>query len=87
VKVLTTSFTVQGFAPEAVTTSRGRQPWPANLPDQVRAIKDVMRSSAPLTPQQIASTFRPASRTRVTEILETLTALGQARVDGDRYSI
>jgi hypothetical protein len=46
-----------------------------------------MRSSAPLTPQQIASTFRPASRTRVTEILETLTALGQARVDGDRYSI
>jgi hypothetical protein len=37
--------------------------------------------------QQIAAGFKPASRTRVSEILETLTALGQTRQVDDRYSL
>jgi hypothetical protein len=37
--------------------------------------------------QQIAAGFQPASRARIAEILETLTALGQTRQLDDRYSL
>jgi len=46
---------------------------------KVRAIKDVLRATPNQTAQQIAAAFKPASRTRVQEILDTLTALGQTR--------
>ena len=82
--------TLEGFveeAPAAATTARRKQPWPDTLPEQVRAIKEVLRGSPGQTPQEVASTFRPASRTRVSEILTTLVALGQARSEGDRFSL
>jgi len=45
-----------------------------------------MNGTAPFqTPQQLASGFKPASRTRVSEIIETLTALGQTRKVEDKY--
>ena len=73
---------------EPVAASRRKQPWPATLTDQVRAIKDSLRAHPLQTPQQIATGFKPASRTRVAEILETLTALGQTRLaTEDRYSL
>jgi hypothetical protein len=52
----------------------------------VRAVKDSLRNTAQQTPAQIAAGFRPASRTRVAEILQTLAVLGQVRHEGDRYS-
>ena len=52
---------------------------------QFRVIKDALRATPFQTPQQIASGFKPASRTRVQEILQTLTALGQTRQVDDRY--
>jgi hypothetical protein len=70
---------------EAPAAARRKQPWPATLTDQVRAIKDLLRAAPFQTPQQIASSFRPASRTRVSEILETLTALGQTRQVENRF--
>lgn len=80
--------TLEGFVEEVPTaTTRRKQPWPSTLPEQVRAIKDVLRAAPAQTPQQVASTFRPASRTRITEILSTLVALGQARAEGDRFSL
>ena len=80
--------TLEGFVEEApVVGTRRKQSWPTALPDQVRAIKEAMRSSLPQTPKQIASAFRPASHTRVAEILATLTALGQARTDGRRFTL
>ncbi|HEX5285079.1 MAG TPA: DNA methyltransferase [Bryocella sp.] len=80
--------TLEGFAEEApITTTRKKQPWPGTLPEQVRAIKEVLRNAPAQTPQQIAAAFRPASRTRVAEILSTLVALGQARALGDRFSL
>ncbi len=79
---------LEGFVEEApAAATRRKQPWPGTLPEQVRAIKEALRGSPARTPQQVASTFRPASRTRVGEILATLVALGQARVVGDRYSL
>ena len=63
---------------------RRKPSWPAALPEQVRAVKDVLRATPLQTVQQIATGFKPASRTRIAEILETLTALGQTRQVEDR---
>jgi hypothetical protein len=77
---------LEGLLPDEVpATVRRKQPWPATLTDQVRAIKDSLRAMPFQSPQQIASGFKPASRTRVSEILETLTALGQTRKVEDKY--
>jgi hypothetical protein len=76
------------MAAEPAAATRRKQSWPATLTDQVRAIKDSLRAQPLQTPQQIANGFRPASRTRVAEILETLTALGQTRLaTEDRYTL
>lgn len=75
-----------GMAPVASPApARRKQPWPSGLPEQVRAIKDALRATPMQNAQQIASGFKPASRTRIAEILETLTALGQTRKVEDRY--
>jgi hypothetical protein len=72
---------------EPAVAARRKQPWPATLPDQVRAVKDSLRAVPQQNPAQIAAAFRPASRTRILEILETLTALGQTRHSEGRYSL
>jgi hypothetical protein len=75
-----------GFVPvEEAAAAPRKQPWPATLTEQVRAIKVALRAVPLQTLQQIASGFKPASRTRVAEILQTLTALGQTRQVEDRY--
>ena len=80
--------TLAGLVDEAPSTAaRRKQPWPASIPDQFRVIKDALYAGPLQTPQQIASGFRPAPRTRVAEILATLTALGQARESAGRYSL
>jgi hypothetical protein len=76
-----------GFVDEMPVTTRRKQPWPAAIPDQFSAVRDALRAGPLQTPQQIAASFRPASRTRVAEILATLTALGQARESAGRYSL
>ncbi|MGI4826877.1 MAG: hypothetical protein ACRYFU_01600 [Janthinobacterium lividum] len=86
---LPTQAALGGFLPaKAAIAKLRKQPWPDTLTDQVRAIKDSLRAQPLQTPQQIASGFKPASRTRVTEILDTLTALGQTRLASEqRYSL
>jgi hypothetical protein len=81
--------TLEGFVEETSTAAVRTQPWPGSLPEQVRAIKEVLRGSPAQTPQQVASAFRAAgrTRTRISEILDTLVALGQARSEGNRYSL
>jgi hypothetical protein len=77
-----------GMAPvEGPAATRRKQPWPAGLSDQVRAVKDALRAEPMQNVEQIAAGFKPASRARVAEILETLTALGQTRQVNDRYSL
>lgn len=80
--------TLAGIAPIAgPAPARRKLPWPSALPDQVRAVKDSLRATPMQNAQQIAAGFKPASRMRVAEILETLTALGQTRQVEDRYSL
>ena len=79
---------LEGFTEEAQSKAvQRRQSWPSSIPEQFRVVKEVMRFVNPLSPQQIAANFRPAPRTRIAEILETLTALGQARESAGRYSM
>lgn len=73
---------VEGPAP-----ARRKLPWPTTLAEQVRAIKDSLRATPLQNVHQIAAGFKPASRTRIAEILETLTALGQTRRIEDRYQL
>lgn len=72
---------------EPAIAARRKQPWPATLPDQFRAVKDSWCAVPQQNPAQIDAAFRPASRTRNLEILETLTALGQTRHSEGRYSL
>jgi hypothetical protein len=86
---LPTQATLGGQQPADTAIAKLRkQPCPGALTDQVRAIKDSLRAQPLQTPRQIASGFKPACRTRVIEILETLTALGQTRLaTEDRYTL
>jgi hypothetical protein len=64
----------------------GRLPWPSSLPERVRAVRDyLMQAPAPVPPGTVARTFTRARVPEVTAILETLTALGQARRDESGY--
>jgi hypothetical protein len=82
------SRTLEGFLEEApAAATRRKQPWPSAIPEQFRVVKDALRSAPLQTAQQIASGFRPASRTRTQEILETLTVLGQIRESEGRYTL
>jgi hypothetical protein len=49
--------------------------WPAGLSDQVQLVKDFLRGNQMLGVDEVASRFVRARRTRVQEILETLTRL------------
>jgi hypothetical protein len=70
---------------ETPAAPRRKQPWPGSISDQFRAVKDALRATPLQTPNQIAANFRPASRTRIAEILQTLTTLGQTRQIEDKY--
>jgi hypothetical protein len=61
--------------------------WPAGLSEQVQLVKDSLRSNQMLGADEVASRFIRARRSRVQEILETLTALGQIRRVNERYVI
>jgi hypothetical protein len=69
---------------EAVTTARtaARRPWPATLPEQVKAVAEVLAASrAPLDEMAIAACFtgRGAWKKRLPQIIDTLVAVGRVR--------
>ena len=57
-----------------------KTPWPAKLPQQVRALREALEGqSEPIHAENLARSFRRARTDRVEELLQTLVALGQAR--------
>ena len=78
---------ITGDIPEAAQPA-AKRPWPKPLSEQVRAIRAALAEQpAPATPQQLARAFKRAPAKRVEELLETLTALGQAyKTQDDRYT-
>jgi hypothetical protein len=67
-------------APAAAKAKAARQPWPASLPDRFQAVRGLLEQlPAPATPEEIAARFARARRSDVTELLDTLALIGQAR--------
>jgi len=69
----------------AVVAPAARVPWPKELPEQVRLVAQVLADvRAPLTEDAIAARFagRGPWRKRLPQILDTLIAVGRARVVG-----
>ena len=64
------------------------RPWPSGLADQARAVREALGAAGrPVTPTEIARTFRRARAPDVAELLATLAALGQAReIPPDRFT-
>jgi hypothetical protein len=73
--------------PTGPSATRRKQPWLSALPEQVRAVKNSLRAAPMQTVAQIDSGFKPASCTRVAEILQTITALGHTRQVEERYTL
>lgn len=68
--------------PAATTaaTPAKKSPWPKTLPEQAHALRAALAAHpAGLTADALARLFQRAPRARVTELLETLVSLGQAR--------
>ena len=81
--------TDEDSAPAATATPATRQPWPADLPAQMRAVADALATSAqPLDEDALAARFtgRGPWKKRLPQILETLEVLGKAqREAGGRW--
>lgn len=66
-----------------------RPAWPSALAEQARVLRAALAARpAPSTPAELARLFVGAPEPRVTELLEVLASLRQARpVDGGRYAV
>ena len=71
-------------APPAV---REKSPWPANLPQQVAAVRAALsRQPAPVSARELKEQFKHAREPKVREILQALASIGQAReMEDGRY--
>ena len=75
---------IEPESPEASPAVAGaKRPWPKTLPEQAQAVRAVLAEQPTgLTPEQLARLFLRANTQRVTDMLNTLVSLGQARAGG-----
>ena len=65
-----------------------KTPWTKSLPDQIAAVRAALTDLGTATPEQVARQFHRARAGSVQPLLESLTALGQARnVEGGRFAV
>ncbi|WP_230426514.1 class I SAM-dependent DNA methyltransferase [Paragemmobacter aquarius] len=70
------------------TDSTAKAPWPKYLPEQIAAVRAALSDLGTATPEQVARQFQRARAGSVQPLLESLTALGQARiVEGGRFAV
>ncbi|QXI66201.1 hypothetical protein CP157_03993 (plasmid) [Paracoccus marcusii] len=71
----------------AVPDAADKALWPKALPEQIAAVRAVLSDMGEATPEQIARQFKRGRAASVKPLLETLSALGQARlIDGGRFA-
>jgi len=64
-----------------------KAPWPKSLPEQIAAVRAALSDMGEATPEQVARQFKRGRAGTVQPLLESLTALGQARAtDGGRFA-
>lgn len=65
-----------------------KEPWPKSMPEQIAAVRATLTDMGDATPEQIARRFARGRATRVQPLLESLAALGHARlVEGGRFAV
>jgi hypothetical protein len=65
-----------------------KPPFPKALPEQIAAVRAVLSDLGEATPEQVALAFKRGRATSVQPLLESLTALGQARILGNgRFAV
>ena len=66
-----------------------KQPWPKTLPDRMVAIQSALqRHAAPADVKDVAAYYTRANKSQVTELLQTLVAVGNVRqLDDGRFTI
>ncbi|NLH51097.1 MAG: class I SAM-dependent DNA methyltransferase [Myxococcales bacterium] len=71
--------------PEKVATPTGPQPWPKSVPDQLKAIRDLLASRpGSWSVDDVAAAFKGARKTAVEKHLVTLAALGVLISNADK---
>lgn len=74
-------------APKAAGKATDKAAWPATLPERIRAVRGALTAiGKPATVEDIASRFTRANKANVTELLDALVAVGQARRRGGKYA-
>ena len=69
------------------TVTTAKTPWPKTLPEQIAAVRATLSDLGTATPEQVARTFNRGRAGSVQPLLESLAALGQARViEGGRFA-
>lgn len=72
-----------GAAPDAADKAL----WPKALPEQIAAVRVVLSDMGEATPEQVARQFKRARAASVMPLLESLSALGQARlIEGGQFA-
>lgn len=66
-----------------IAAATTKTPWPKTLPDQLFAVQHKLGELGIATPEQVARQFARGRATTVQPLLESLTALGQARMFED----
>jgi len=82
------ALAIEPEAPEPTAAAAGaRLPWPKTLPEQAQAVRAVLAEQPTgLTAERLARFFLRANTQRVTDVLDTLVSLGQARaLEGGLY--
>lgn len=65
-----------------------KAPWPKTLPEQIAAVRAALSDLGTASSDQVARQFHRARAGSVQPLLESLTALGQARiVEGGRFAV
>lgn len=65
-----------------------KAPWPKSLPEQIAAVRAALSDLGTATPEQVARQFHRARAGSVQPLLQSLTAIGQARlVEGGRFAV
>lgn len=77
----------QGAMDLGIAAATAKTPWPKSLPDQLSAVQRTLGDLGIATPEQVARQFARGRATTVQPLLESLTALGQARViEGGKFA-
>lgn len=74
---------------QAAAAKIKKQPWPKTLPDRMVAIQTALqRHAAPADVKQVAAYYTRANKEDVTELLETLVAVGNVRqLEDGRFTV